>query len=509
MRRFIVAFIAALTIFAINAYGAEMILHYDGEYHAYNQADIHLNINGKEIVTKEMPPIALMDRTLVPVREVFEAIGGEVSWLPETGQVSIMYKGEEVLFTLNSRSIYRGQTRTTIPSGEPVPMAINDKTMVPIRIVAELLDFEVEWDDRSRTVYLYDEDHDKNNNANRPKGVISKVSVEKDDDAEYVNLTYQSPIEPKVSRYNSPERVVLDFEGAQLKQGAVTVEFKDGDIITSVRGASHEDMARIVLDVENQPNIEVYKSAGGIVIAATPAGRSYTTKVNSVRDGQDNSSNTPSNSGNGVDLDTSGTVDTTTTRDFDYNTIVIDPGHGGTDPGTVWEGVNEKDVALSISLMVRDKLEDAGYNVVMTRSTDVYPSLQDRVDIASKATDGKKIPALYVSIHCNSFEKNLNVNGTQVYYHPDSKYGTVLAENIYNRNLENTTLAPKQVHDGSNLFVIRKTLQPAALVETGFLSNEGDREYLNSKKGQEAFATGIAEGIIKTMEQMKKDKGIN
>ena len=305
----------------------------------------------------------------------------------------------------------------------------------------------------------------------------------------------------------------MDFDGAQLKHSTTTVEFEDGAIITSVRGANHEDMARIVLDVKKQPNIRVYSSSDGIVIVAGTAGSSYSTKIELDQTYDQNeppkaSDDKPQSGGGEVNLDTTGTVDTTKKVELDYVSIVIDPGHGGYDPGAIGGKVNEKDVALAISLLVRDKLEDEGYNVVMTRSADTYPSLQDRVDIASKATDGEKIPALYVSIHCNSVDNNPGVNGTQVYYHPDSKYGTILAENIYNRNLVNTTLTPRQVHDGSGLFVIRKTIQPAALVETAFISNDSDREYLTSKEGQEALATGIVEGIIETMEQMKKDKGI-
>ena len=510
MRKFIPVLMAVLLLFAVNAYGAHMGLWYNGEYHDYSADDIHLNINGKEIVTKEMPPIALMDRTLVPVREVFESIGGEVSWVQETGQVSIMYNDEEVLFTLNDRNIYKGRTRTTIPAGEPAPMIINDKTMVPIRVIADLLGFEVEWNEKNRTVYLYEDD---DNSSSGSGGVISKISVEADGDAEYVYLTYDAPVKPTIARYSSPERVVMDFDGAQLVKSYMAVDFEDGDIINSVRCANHEDMARIVLDVQKQPNIRVYRSSDGIVIAATAAGSSYSTKIeldqsNDRSEPPKVSDDKPQSGSGEVELDTTDTVDISSSVELDYRTIVIDPGHGGYDPGAIGGDVNEKDVALAISLLVRDKLEDEGYNVVMTRSTDTYPSLQDRVNIAGKATDGKKIPALYVSIHCNSVDNNPGVNGTQVYYHPDSKYGTILAENIYNRNVVNTTLTPKQVHDGSGLFVIRKTLQPAALVETAFISNESDREYLTSEEGQEALATGIFEGIVQTMEQMKKDKGI-
>lgn len=515
-----------LLLFTVNAYGLEMSLHYDNEWHSYSAPDINLVINGKKVVTKEMPPIALMNRTLVPVREVFESIGGKVEWVQETDQVRITYNGSELLFTLNSRNIYVGRSRFTIPTGEPTPMAINNKTMVPIRIIADLLGFEVEWDGETGTVYLVDSnagDSDKKDDKKDEqssagekvtKGKISKVDLKAENNSDLIYLTYGSPVEPKIYRYNSPERVVLDFEGTQLADGYSELLFKDGSVVTSVRGANHDNMARIVLDVKSQPNIVVGRTDTGLVIAASKAGKSYTTKIEDLNGGElfdpsdiDKNSDPDPNDDDSLHLDTTGTVDTTNTRDFDYGSVVIDPGHGGYDPGALGGNAKEKDIALAISLKVRDKLEAAGYNVVMTRDSDTYPTLQDRVDIASKKTDGSCIPALYVSIHCNSLEKP-ETNGTQVWFHPDSKYGTILAENIYNRNVANTTLRPGQVHDGSSLYVIRKTLQPAALVETAFISNDSDRAYLTSEDGQEALATGIYEGIIQTMEQMKKDKGI-
>ncbi len=525
--------ISALLLFQTTAYGVEMNLIYDEIYHYYNEDDIYIEINGEQIATKEMPPVILMDRTLVPVREVFEAIGAQVKWINETGQTSISYKGTEVLFTIGSRTVYMGRAKITIPSTDPAPMIINDKTMVPVRIVANLLGFEVDWDNDRRVVSLYEsaegivgnDSEDKAEEDNGEGGaqtpasdsVISKITYESSGKTDLIYLTYSKPVEPDIARYDTPERVVLDFDGSQLTSAAMNLTV-NGRVVSDVRGANHTDMARIVLDVSSQPNIEIYRSEDGIVIAATAASGKYTTKIGDLVNGavyvpsdgdeEETAENTSNGTDNGsVSLDTSGTVDTTVSKNFDYNAVVIDPGHGGSDPGALGEGVRESAVTLAISLLVRDKLEADGITVVMTRTDDnTYPTLQDRVDIASRETNGG-MPAVFVSIHCNSFE-NTESNGTQVYYHPDSKYGTILAQNIYNSNISLTPLKPGQIHDGSHLYVIRKTIQPAALVETAFISNSSDRAYLTSSAGQEALAQGIYEGIVATIKTMKADKGI-
>ncbi len=536
MRKLLLAAALVLMLCPLAAQAVEMNLVYDEIYHYYNEPDVFIELDGRPVATKEMPPVILMDRTLVPVREVFESLGASVTWINETGQTKISYNGTEVLFTTGSRSVYLGRSKISIPDGDPAPMIINDKTMVPVRIVANLLGYDVEWDDARRTVKLSEASayvYGGSTSTTQPQqpaqtqqtqqtqpaaeSAVSAISVEKHGAADLVYLTYAKPVKPSVARYNTPERVVLDFPGAVYAGGAVQ---GSGTIVKDVRAANHDGMARIVLDVDKQPNIEIYRAENGIVIVATAASGKYATNIGDLTDGavfspdsipvseppKDDSSS-GGGSGGAVELDTSGTVDTTTTKEFDYNTVVIDAGHGGSDPGAMGGNVRESAITLAISEKVIAKLRAAGYTVIATRtSDDVKPTLQQRAEIANQKRGGK-LPAIFVSIHCNSFE-NPDSNGTQVYYDPDSKYGTILAENIYNANLAATGLKAGQIHDGSHLYVVRTTLQPAALVETAFISNSSDRAYLTSEAGQEAFASGITEGIIKTIDRMKADKGL-
>ena len=182
-------------------------------------------------------------------------------------------------------------------------------------------------------------------------------------------------------------------------------------------------------------------------------------------------------------------------------TVIIDAGHGGDDPGAV--GYNsvgkavayESHINLAVALLVGEKLEKNGIEVIYTRDTDDYITLPGRSELANESECD-----LFVSIHCNSIE-NGAINGTQVYYHPASEVGTVLAENIYDKMVEKTGLAPKGTQNGSHLYVIRTTVSPAVLVETAFISNESDRKYLLSTNGQETMAEAIVQGIMETLKK--------
>ena len=178
--------------------------------------------------------------------------------------------------------------------------------------------------------------------------------------------------------------------------------------------------------------------------------------------------------------------------------VVIDAGHGGSDPGAVGykDGkivARESNINLSIALLVGQKLENSGVKVVYTRKKDSYIALKNRSEISNDSNCD-----LFVSIHCNSIE-NPEIKGTQVYYHPISEIGSLLADNIYKNMVDSTPLTPMGKQNGSHLYVIRTTVAPAVLVETAFISNDSDRKYLLNKANQETMAEAIYQGIMQTL----------
>ena len=170
-------------------------------------------------------------------------------------------------------------------------------------------------------------------------------------------------------------------------------------------------------------------------------------------------------------------------------------GHGGARPGAVYpnaEGVDiiERDLTLAISLKLRDRLLEAGYNVVMTRETDIDVDLYERAEIANAVNAD-----LFVSVHCNASGTVPTYQGIYTYYFPDSKRGEKLARTIQPPLCALTGAIDRGVSK-ANFVVLRETEMCAVLVETGFMSNVEELTRLCDPEYQEKVAWGIAEGLI-------------
>ncbi|KIQ94711.1 N-acetylmuramoyl-L-alanine amidase LytC precursor [Anoxybacillus thermarum] len=174
--------------------------------------------------------------------------------------------------------------------------------------------------------------------------------------------------------------------------------------------------------------------------------------------------------------------------------IVVDAGHGGKDPGAMSGGANEKTIVLEVAKFVKEKLEKAGATVIMTRETDVYPTLQDRVNIAKNS-----YAEMFVSIHTNS-AANTSAKGAEVYYdsstNPNSEESKKLAQYIQEEIVRMANMVDRGVKN-SGLYVLRNNTVTSVLVELGFISNAEDRAKLTSAEYQNIYAEAIYQGIVK------------
>ncbi|HEY8415405.1 MAG TPA: N-acetylmuramoyl-L-alanine amidase [Thermaerobacter sp.] len=178
--------------------------------------------------------------------------------------------------------------------------------------------------------------------------------------------------------------------------------------------------------------------------------------------------------------------------------IYVDPGHGGSDPGAVANGVREADVALAVARRVVDHLRRHGMDVRMSRTGDSTKSLQARTNEANAwGADA------YVSVHCNA-AASASANGFEVWHtvFVDKSKGDELARAIIKyldqlTPLKNRGAKSKRGSSGRDyLHVIRETRMPAVLVEMGFVSNAKDAAYMKSASGQAAIAEAIARGVV-------------
>ena len=227
-----------------------------------------------------------------------------------------------------------------------------------------------------------------------------------------------------------------------------------------------------------------------------------------------------------------------TIKQPDKFVVVLDAGHGGKDPGNLGNGYKEKDIALNVVLEIGRELEkNPNIEVIYTRKTDVFVDLFDRGKIANKARAD-----LFVSVHCNSHSSQaygtetfvLGIHRNQTNFEvakkenavifmendyekkyagfnpnsPESSISIILGQEEYldqsiflasliQQNFTNKLNRFNRKVKQAGLIVLHQTVMPSVLVELGFLTNNNEGAYLNSKKGQAEMSTAISEAILK------------
>lgn len=174
--------------------------------------------------------------------------------------------------------------------------------------------------------------------------------------------------------------------------------------------------------------------------------------------------------------------------------VILDAGHGGTDPGEVVGGIQEKHINLQITYKLKAFLEARGITVILTREEDIFLELMERVDLAN-GYDAQ----LFVSVHCNSYDESTSVSGFEIYYHQDTQ-AKALADAILSDLAATGQLKIRSVKVG-NFAVIKYTNMPAILLEMGFLTNEQERKKLCTEEYQQMLADTIASSIVRMLAQ--------
>lgn len=185
----------------------------------------------------------------------------------------------------------------------------------------------------------------------------------------------------------------------------------------------------------------------------------------------------------------------------DNTIIVLDAGHGGSDPGKI--GINqvlEKDVNLAITMKIKGMLEEEGIGCVLTRESDERldengkefakaADMKDRVNIINEVH-----PKLVVSVHQNSYTSS-EIKGAQVFYYEHSKESEEIAKIIQEELRKVDSSNTREIKGNNTYYLLKRTEVPAVIVECGFLSNPEEAEKLASEEYQEKMAEAIVKGI--------------
>ena len=534
--------IMAFFLLPNTANAAGMQLCYDGANHFYTGAVYGLYVNGHAIHAA-VEPIIFNDHAVVPVREVFEECGARVDYTGENQCVEIQYKNTYIRLYINDNCAYVNGKRTEIPDNV-VPKLINKpgdvtKTMVPVRFIGETVGMNVNFDSATESIYITaDVDVPTPEPTPEPTPIptpeptpiptpvptikptpvptaaptaaptpipanITKIdSAMLSDTSTKITVTCDTDVEGKFSYFtlDDPERVIVDFANMDFTAKTSNIS-TSGKGIKAIRTGVTSTRARIVVDVENLKSYSVKASAPRVVVITIEVtGEASKPQITPSPKPSGSSSGDSSyqNAGESAASYASGIAPATTIDA--KKVIMLDAGHGGSDPGAIGtldgKKINEKDLTLSITYKVKAILEANGYKTSMTRTGDTLPSLSERPEQAN--AEGC---ALFISIHINSAEAE-EANGTEVYWSQENVdktsgkvNGKTFAQYVLDGMLKNMNSTNRGVRQ-ANWAVTRRSDMPAVLAEVGFISNEEELRKMCSDDYQNKVAKGIAEGII-------------
>jgi N-acetylmuramoyl-L-alanine amidase len=350
---------------------------------------------------------------------------------------------------------------------------------------------------------------------------------------DYTRISIALEHEARFESHKLPGRLYLDIPGARINPGIKDLNIGDG-LLKSVRIAQYRaSTVRVVLDLDSIKDYKIFTFAEPYRIIIDVKGERRQ-EISAKKEVIETAKPEPAAVEPAKPVEKPKPAEKTKSSSFKpgkIRRIVVDPGHGGHDPGAMSPtGTREKDIVLQIGLKLSQKIrEELGIDVVMTRSTDVFIELQERTAIANKVGAD-----LFVSIHANA-SLNRAANGIETYYLNLAKTekAAQLAAKENGTTLEKVSvlqavlfdlMANYKLNDSAHLadevqkslykkaltgyptvknlgvkqgpfYVLVGATMPSILVETAFVSNERDEQKLKDPQYQDLTAEGILSGI--------------
>lgn len=492
MKRILSLLLTVLMLIALLPTVSAAEIYYDNEWHTYEGNFFDLKVNGEKLDC-EVPPIVFNDYSVVPARDVFEKLGATVEWSAINQKVTVNYGDTKIELYINNKTATKNGKKELIPIP---PKLINGKTMIPARYVGETLGFDVNFDSATDTISI-----DAKPTYNT---TLSSYTYSKSGDTVTVTFNFTKSVEYSHFLLKEPARIVIDTkdtkQGATLKNNTVT----GYDDVTTIRVGQQPAGIRVVIDLSEELKYTVTKSGKKLVVKI---GTTATITPAPEEDKDEDKETTGGTTQEPEETEPPEPVIPDPPSYAPTRTVCIDPGHGGEDPGAIHTDVDgtiwrESEINLGVALIVRDILKQNNVAVIMTRETDKTVELTTRAPFANE-----KQTALFVSVHTNSFAgeaaNGIETWGTLEY---SATYAGVtdktLAQNIQNAVIAKTKATDRGIKDTTTLAVIRGSIMPSVLIEVGFISNSTERELMFSDEYRKKLAEGIAEGILKTLDEM-------
>ncbi|WP_314585497.1 N-acetylmuramoyl-L-alanine amidase family protein [Paenibacillus terrigena] len=471
------------------------------------EAGLQLYLNG-ESVSPSAEAQMIKGSTMIPIRVVVEELGFQVDWNKKTRMATIHNDKKTIQLVVDQKWATVNDKKITL---DMPPSLKKDTTLVPLRFVGEQMGLVVNWENESKSVFLFSSDFSSevtqpappttlpepdqggvvdpaNSGASSDKDLSEEVKMGEITDVQSVSFednrliigVSKGGLLPKQERLTNPDRVVIDLPNAKFADsyfksstfgmnGTGEIQVPNHAVVSKIRFSlfsNNPSTVRIVLDLNQSQNFSLYSANDPNTIIVD------------------------FNQGN-VDVGTNpSTGQPVTPPQSGKYIVVIDAGHGGNDPGTSSpNNRREKDFNLPVALKVADLFrDDPNVQIILTRADDTYPTLTERVALA------KQVQAnLFVSIHANSIENKPTISGTETYYSREDA-SKAFAQVMHAKLVQATQLPDRGVRQKS-LHVTRETTMPAVLLEVGYLSNLSDEAALFSEEFQNRVAQSIKDGI--------------
>lgn len=433
---------------------------------AANQTKIILD--GQELtLPNDVEVVNVRNNIMIPIRVVAENLKFNVNWDQKTQNVSIQQGSKAISLTVGQQEAIVENSNVTL---NIAPQMIKNTVVVPLRFVSEEMGLRVGWNNKEKIVTLTNTASvpSSPSNGNGNEGATNLVH-----EINYANnqlvVSMDQEVTPVITTLKNPERIVVDFPstdfgnmGQVLPVGSMgKLDTSDFPNVSEVRYSLFKNdpaQVRIVIELNNVSSVNYSQQyvAGKFILDLSMV--NGPTPATPVTDGK--------------------------------KVVVIDPGHGGSDPGTIsFTNKPEKNFTLALGLKVQALLEqEPNIEVIMTRETDVYPTRSERVKLANDLNAD-----VFVSIHGNSVTASPQVSGTETFYYQRAS-SKELANIIHKHLIEALGFKDRGVKNGS-LQVIRETTMPAVLLEIGFISNKDEEEAMMSESTQDKAAQAIVDGI--------------
>ena len=463
-------------------------------------SEIKILLDNKPLETV-VPSVIENDRLFVSARNVVEALGGRITWFPALKLMTVNINGHTSRLVIDDPSL---EIDEKVFSLEMPARILDNRVMIPLEVIKIIAEVDIKWENQTKTLFI---------NTIRP--YLLEVRSYSHPDKTRVVIDLSEKTEFRADKLINPDRIFIDIMGsiAKLEDTLKQIKIDDG-VIKTVRTAQfNQEITRIVFDLYQEARYELFSliEPDRVVIDIFKSGEEVA--ISETLSAKPEVKPTPGPEITGKRV------------------VIIDPGHGGKDPGAIGPtGLREKDVTLGIALYLEKLLKNAGIPTYLTRSKDEFVYLENRTNFANQ-----KNGFVFVSLHANSvLNHRPSAKGIETFV-LSSKYIGASARDVADRENRASRAHPEidtdlaliiaDLEESANIkyslnfaeivqkklakylklenrgvkqapFVVLKGANMVAvIIEVGFISNPKEEKLLKTNKFRENAAQALFEAI--------------